>query len=209
MGHMLSLTIRFLLATFIIAAAVAGHASTSAQTPTPPRADGHGAYKLDDFNRWLGVECSQCHVPDRWPDDSKPTKVMARKMIGMMPLINGKLKGVGEVTCWTCHRGELKQQQLPRGAIDAELARWPKSIANANQAVKLQMAMYSASTGLRCAQCHDAVDWKQKGTDKIKMVPRMQAVFNVIQPFMPTGSRTQCFTCHKGTIKPEKNPPRG
>jgi len=175
----------------------------------PPRADGHGSYKLDDFNRWLGVECSHCHVPDKWADDSKPAKIMARKMIGMMPIVNGRLKGVGETTCWSCHRGQLKQPQLPREALDAELTRWPAPIANANQATKLQMAMYSASTGLRCGQCHDSTDWKRKDTDKIKMVPRMQAVFGVIQPFMPAGSRTQCFTCHKGTSKPEKNPPRG
>jgi hypothetical protein len=181
----------------------------SAQAPAPPRPDGHGSYKLDDFNRWLGVECATCHVPDKWADDSKPPKVMARKMIGMMPLVNGKLRGVGEVTCWSCHRGHPKQTQLPREALDAELTRWPKEIAGANQAVKLSMAMYSASTGLRCAQCHDATDWKRKDTDKIKIVPRMQGVFGVIQPFMPAGSRTQCYTCHKGTNKPERNPPRG
>lgn len=194
-----------LLAGFIVACA--GGFSRAAQAP--PRVDGHGSYKLDDFNRWLGVECSHCHVPDKWTDDSKPGKVMARKMIGMMPIVNGKLKGVGETTCWSCHRGQLKQPQLPREALDAELTRWPTPIANTNQAIKLQMAMYSASTGLRCAQCHDPTDWKRKDTDKIKMVPRMQGVFGVIQPFMPAGSRTQCFTCHKGTSKPEKNPPRG
>jgi hypothetical protein len=175
---------------------------------TAPRADGHRTFKLDEFNRALGVECSHCHVPDQWKDDSKRAKVMARKMMGMMPLVNAQLRGVGDVSCWTCHRGQPKQAQLPREALDAELTRWPKSIANANQAIKLQMAMYSASTGLRCGQCHDATDWKRKDTDKIKMVPRMQAVFGVIQPFMPSGSRTQCFTCHKGANKPEKNPPR-
>jgi hypothetical protein len=195
-------------AAFSIVLIIAWLGAMSGTAQTPPRADGHGSYKLDDFNRWLGVECSHCHVPDQWQDDSKPAKIMGRKMIGMMPIVNGKLKGIGEVTCWTCHRGQPKHPQLPREALDAELTRWPKSIANANQAVKLQMAMYSASTGLRCAQCHDTTDWKRKDTDKIKMVPRMQAVFGVIQPFMPSGSRTQCFTCHKGTNKPERNPPR-
>lgn len=195
---------RLLLAAFIVACA--GGISRAGQSD--PRPDGHGSFKLDDFNRWLGVECSYCHVPDKWREDSKPAKVTARKMIGMMPIVNGKLRGIGEVTCWTCHRGQPKQLQLPRGALDAELTRWPASIANTNQATKLQMAMYSASTGLRCGQCHDTTDWKRKDTDKIKMVPRMQAVFGIIQPFMPSGSRTQCYTCHKGTNKPEKNPPR-
>jgi hypothetical protein len=201
---MTRLLLRLSLAAWAIA--VTG-AALSAQTP--PRADGHGSFKIDDFNRWLGVECSHCHLPDQWQDDSKLPKVMARKMIGMMPLVNGRLRGVGEVTCWTCHRGKAKQLQLPREALDAELTRWPKSIPNANQAVKLQMAMYSASTGLRCTQCHDATDWKRQDTDKIKMVARMQGVFGIIQPFMPKGSRTQCYTCHKGSSKPERNPPRG
>jgi hypothetical protein len=197
---------RLCVSTLLMAWAI-GVATPAAQTP--PRADGHGKYKLEDFNRWLGVECTHCHLADKWADDSKPAKVMARKMVGMMPVVNSNLRGVGEVTCWACHRGELKQAQLPREALDAELTRWPKSIANANQVVKLQMAMYSASTGLRCGQCHDTTDWKRKDTDKIKMVPRMQTVFGVIQPFMPSGSRTQCYTCHKGASKPERSPPAG
>jgi hypothetical protein len=41
------------------------------------------------------------------------------------------------------------------------------------------------------------------------MVARMQGVFGIIQPFMPKGSRTQCYTCHKGSSKPERTPPRG
>lgn len=176
---------------------------------TPPRADGHGAFKLDDFNRSLGVECSHCHVPDQWQDDAKPPKATARRMIEMVPLLNEKLRGVGEVSCWTCHRGQTQPSRVPQEAIEAEVARWPQSIADAHQGTKSTMAVYSVSTGLRCGQCHDTTDWKRKDTDTIKMVPRMLSLFGIMQPYMPPTARTQCFTCHKGANKPEKNPPRG
>jgi hypothetical protein len=177
---------------------------TSAAAQNPPRQDGHGRAKLDEFNRALGVECAHCHVPDQWADDSKPAKATARKMIEMVPLLNGKLRGVGEVSCRTCHRGETQPSRVPQEALDAELARWPKSIADASQSTKLTMAMYSASTGLRCGGCHDVTDWKRKDTDKMRMVPRMLALFGVMQPFIPPTARTQCFTCHKGSNRPEK-----
>jgi Photosynthetic reaction centre cytochrome C subunit len=174
-----------------------------AQTPRP---DGHGKAKLDEFNRALGVECSHCHVPDQWQDDSKPPKATARKMIEMVPLLNEKLRGVGEVACWTCHRGQVQPSRVTKEAMDAELARWPAKIADASQATKMTMAVYSASTGLRCAQCHDVTNWKSKSTDKIKMVPRMLSLFAVMQPYIPPERGAQCFTCHKGANKPERNP---
>ena len=184
-------------------------ASSSAAGQSAPRADGHGKAKLDEYNRSLGVECSHCHVPDQWQDDSKPAKATARKMIEMVPLLNAKLRGVGEVSCWTCHRGQAQPSRLPQDAMDAEIARWPARISDAHQGTKLTMAVYSASTGLRCGQCHDPIDWKSKSTDKMRMVPRMLSLFGVMQPFMPPTARTQCFTCHKGTNKPEKDLPRG
>lgn len=187
----------------IVAIAAAGAMPIAAQAP---RSDGHGKAKLDEYNRALGVECSHCHVPDQWQDDSKPAKATARKMIEMVPLLNAKLRGVGEVACWTCHRGQTQPSRVPQEAMDAELARWPAKIADANQATKLTMAVYSASTGLRCGQCHDFTNWKSKSTDKMRMVPRMLSLFAVMQPYMPPTARTQCFTCHKGSNKPEKNP---
>jgi hypothetical protein len=193
---------------FVASVIVAAGSALSA-SQTLPRTDGHRGFKLDDFNRWLGVECSHCHVPDQWQDDSKQPKATARKMIEMVPLLNARLRGVGEVSCWTCHRGQPQPSRVPREALDAEIARWPKSIAGASESTKLTMAVYSASTGLRCGQCHDTTDWTRKDTDKIKMVPRMLSLFGVMEAYMPPTARTQCFTCHKGTNKPEKNPSRG
>jgi hypothetical protein len=73
----------------------------------------------------LGVECSHCHVSqtDR-ASDAKPPKLVARKMLQMLNAINNDLlKGVGDppaagapkVTCFTCHRGQLKPLTAPGG----------------------------------------------------------------------------------------------
>jgi hypothetical protein len=178
--------------------------TTAAQTP--PRADGHGrGVKLEDYNRALGVECSHCHVPDQWQDESKLAKEQARKMAEMVTVLNGKpLRGIGEVKCWTCHAGQAKPSGLAQQAVDDQIARWPASIADAPQGVKVTMAVYSASTGLRCAQCHDPSDWKRTENDRMRMVPRMLGLFSIMPQYMPPSARTQCYTCHKGENKPKK-----
>lgn len=61
----------------------------------------------------LGVQCNHCHVggpADRAKDDL-PTKTMARNMMKMVSSLNASLGGTAaepKVTCFTCHRGELK-----------------------------------------------------------------------------------------------------
>jgi hypothetical protein len=69
----------------------------------------------------LGVQCTHCHERDR-SLDTKPTKLVARKMLQMTMTINDELlKDVGEpaadgarkVTCYTCHRGSLKPATAP------------------------------------------------------------------------------------------------
>lgn len=52
--------------------------------------------------------CNYCHLPDNLADDSKYTKVVARRMIQMTQAVNANWKThVAEtgVTCYTCHRG--------------------------------------------------------------------------------------------------------
>ena len=155
----------------------------------------------------LGVECSHCHVPDEWQNPSKPAMGTARQMVEMVALLNGKmLRGIGEVRCWTCHGGRTQPSRLPQAALDAELARWPEAIANAPQPVKLTMTVFSASTGLRCGQCHDTSDWKRVDTDRMRMVPRMAKLFPAMQPFMPPTAVTQCYMCHKGSNRPRRDP---
>ena len=79
---------------------------------------------MRSFAQGLGVRCEHCHVGEGndlskfdFAADTKPTKATARKMLKMMFAINDDLlTGVGDpapagtrkVTCFTCHRGELK-----------------------------------------------------------------------------------------------------
>jgi hypothetical protein len=68
------------------------------------------------FARSLGVNCTHCHVPDKWESEDKPQKQIARDMSAMVTRINGELlKGIKNIAsatptinCTTCHRGEVK-----------------------------------------------------------------------------------------------------
>jgi hypothetical protein len=71
--------------------------------------------KMKEYSKALGVKCGYCHVKgdDNRLDpanDSKPEKLIARKMIKMTNQINHKYfekngSGVAAVSCLTCHRG--------------------------------------------------------------------------------------------------------
>ncbi len=74
----------------------------------------------------LGVQCGFCHVnkgrdPQTgqtiwvWESDEKPEKKTAREMMRMVMTIGGGDFGVsrGQVTCYTCHRGQEHPQSLP------------------------------------------------------------------------------------------------
>ena len=68
------------------------------------------------YARSLGVNCTHCHVPDKWDAEDKPQKQIARDMSAMVATLNGTtLKGIKNlksasptVNCTTCHRGEVK-----------------------------------------------------------------------------------------------------
>lgn len=68
------------------------------------------------YARSLGVNCTHCHVPQKWESEDKPQKQIAREMAAMAERINGDLlKGIKglksaspTVNCTTCHRGEVK-----------------------------------------------------------------------------------------------------
>ena len=74
------------------------------------------------FGRTLSVNCTFCHVQDKWDDDSKAAKKTTRMMIQMVAAINteqlsklppnrnGQTPRIG---CMTCHRGN----QTPGNAM--------------------------------------------------------------------------------------------
>ena len=43
------------------------------------------------YARSLGVNCTHCHVPDKWESEDKPQKQIAREMWAMMGKINSQL----------------------------------------------------------------------------------------------------------------------
>jgi photosynthetic reaction center cytochrome c subunit len=94
-----------------------------------------GNLSVGEFNRlmasmssWVAPQegCAYCHALPNFADDSKYTKVVARRMIQMTRHINADWKPhVAEtgVTCYTCHRGEpvpsaiwFKSNPQPYGA---------------------------------------------------------------------------------------------
>lgn len=60
------------------------------------------------FKAALGVDCTHCHIKDQWEKDDRQAKQIARKMITLTLDTNSKLGGIGRVTCFTCHRGQLR-----------------------------------------------------------------------------------------------------
>ncbi len=67
------------------------------------------------FGKCLGVDCSHCHVPNEFEKDDKTAKLTARRMLTMVHQINDNtFSGQGLVSCWTCHRGNVKPESLPK-----------------------------------------------------------------------------------------------
>jgi hypothetical protein len=73
----------------------------------------------------LGVQCGFCHVSQGkdaagrtnwvWESDDKQEKKTAREMMKMVLAVNGPEFGLsrGQVTCYTCHRGQEHPQNMP------------------------------------------------------------------------------------------------
>ena len=67
------------------------------------------------YSRALGVDCTHCHVEQRWEADEKRAKLAAREMIVLTTKINDQLVQMENidntepaVNCTTCHRGYVK-----------------------------------------------------------------------------------------------------
>ena len=69
---------------------------------------------MNMLNRWLGVGCDHCHVGTEYDKEDKAAKQTARKMFLMVRKIGQDNFGANNpVTCWTCHRGQVKPESLP------------------------------------------------------------------------------------------------
>ena len=110
-----------------------GQAAQAAQAPKPQMAEEIlknisvlRGIPIDEFmdtmgmiSAALGLNCPDCHTSDAdksWERFGADTtmKNTARRMIQMVNTINKEnFKGVRSVTCFTCHRGDLKPKVVP------------------------------------------------------------------------------------------------
>lgn len=98
--------------------APAGEVFKNIQTPMLKQRPAAQLLAVMEFGyaRSLGVNCTHCHVPDKWEAEDKPQKQIARDMSAMVAALNNTtLKGIKNlksasptVNCTTCHRGEVK-----------------------------------------------------------------------------------------------------
>ena len=56
----------------------------------------------------LGVQCEHCHDEKDWSSDVKEAKAAARRMIRMVRTLNRELGDELAVSCYSCHRGQLR-----------------------------------------------------------------------------------------------------
>jgi Photosynthetic reaction centre cytochrome C subunit len=80
--------------------------------------------EMQHFVQALGVSCGGCHLPKgNFASDDNARKVKSRQMIEMTKALNkqyfpdhtpGPEESVlGRISCYTCHRGELKPKTTP------------------------------------------------------------------------------------------------
>ena len=71
------------------------------------------------FAAALSLNCIDCHTPDSvgtWDNFAKetPLKQTSRKMMNMVNAINkDNFSGVRAVTCYSCHRGDMRAKPVP------------------------------------------------------------------------------------------------
>jgi hypothetical protein len=161
--------------------------------------------RMRAWSKALGVPCISCHVPDNWTDSSKPTFEFAQRMSRMLAALNaGPLKAVGEISCWTCHRGRSIPAQLARETWERIRADHITEFADRpNRAIA--MSVYAASLGVDCTHCHETDRTLNIKAPKA-MVAKMLPIFEEIPKHFSNERRplTQCYMCHQGSAKPER-----
>ena len=139
-----------LAACLLFVALANGQAGQGAQAPRTPMAE--EVFKKVDilkgipvdefmdtmgmFSAALSLNCIDCHVPESvgsWEKfaDETPLKVTTRRMLTMVNDINkNNFSGVRSVTCYTCHRGDMRPKILPNLA-----AQYATPVEDANEVV--------------------------------------------------------------------------
>jgi endogenous inhibitor of DNA gyrase (YacG/DUF329 family) len=184
----------------LLAAALLFQQSPANDTAAAPFPD-HRDNSL--FKTALDVECSHCHDEGQWTSSSKAPFATARKMAAMVVAVNTRLGELGKVTCTTCHRGGVRPARSPAPALEDQLAKWPDSLREASEGLRITMSVYNVALGVTCEHCHDPADWKSSEKRPFKTTAVMNGLFKEFPKYMPASARTQCYMCHQGSRKPE------
>jgi Photosynthetic reaction centre cytochrome C subunit len=192
------------------------------------QAQGNPMSRMQAINRDLGVECSHCHVGDDWKRDEKPQFGFAGRMIKMTAgLSSGTLRDLGGVTCWTCHRGKVKPDRMPRASWEGRLANWPEALKLKDDEAKkpaqevyrniqslkdspagglpMTMSVFAAALGVSCDHCHVPGRWDSDAKPAKATARLMLRLFSEIPTYFEASRQPsmQCYTCHQGAAKPQ------
>jgi Photosynthetic reaction centre cytochrome C subunit len=209
-----------------------------ANPPQPPKnlkllaANTDMRFVMQSFNEALGVQCTYCHMQGDFADDSNPKKEIARKMIGMVRMIDTTFPssvgvfpdGYHEVDCITCHRGNVKPEITApkkfynrgnslgnpapeqRPGISLKLLPADTHVHGADSL----MGEFRDALSVDCNYCHgggkpqefDLNPRKDMARKMIMLVRQINSNFPGTGTF-PTGNQmVTCWTCHRGDVNP-------
>ena len=129
---------------------------------------------MQAITQWVAPQagCAHCHVDGDFASDAKPTKQTARRMLQMVQHLNADWKphvGGEGITCYTCHRGEIRPAQRWQpgdAALGADhpfqvylggIAGRPRLALSAAQQADSQFALmlhFTESLAADCSACH-------------------------------------------------------
>lgn len=122
-------------------------------------------------------------------------------------LNSGPLRGIGRISCVTCHRGQTRPARLPLEAWQNVEKASQAAFEGTPEGTSLSMSVYSASLGVGCDHCHAKGDWKSSGKPPYRTSQVMTSLFELIPRYFEGSERkprTQCFMCHQGGIRPAR-----
>jgi hypothetical protein len=120
----------------------------------------------------LGRRCNFCHVTDKGREgyalDDKPEKNTAREMIKMvMGLHKQSFPGAGEISCFTCHRGQQHPVNVPPLPLPTPLPR-PSATPGAAPTQPLEPSPPQSPTADQLHSKYIAAIGGQANVDKLK-----------------------------------------
>jgi hypothetical protein len=190
------------------------------------------SFVMQMFDEALGVQCTYCHGEGDFAADTNPKKEMARKMIGMVRLIDTSFPssagafpdGYHEVDCITCHRGSVKPETMAPTKFYNRANSLGTIQADERPGVSLKllppdtpvhggdslMGEFRDALGVDCNYCHgggrpqevDINPRKDIARKMIMLVRQINSQFPGTGVFPVGNQEVTCYTCHRGDTHP-------